>query len=167
MYDEKEIFASRIFSTEVGVRPSEPCSVSVAATHQLLTQIFEHICLIIIGDSQFRQASGSVIVEQDLQILERCNKSNIRALENIVGFDCNGDPVPTILCTTEAELRQAGDVWAEHVLENAKAYIMSFIYIVGTVTSGYAPVTAAWRVAGLDTDWAFYISKFEASTLQL
>jgi len=94
MYDETEIFASRIFSTEVGVRPSEPCSVTVAATHQLLTQMFEHICLIIIGDAQFRHASGSIISEQDLQILERCNKANISALENIVGLDCIGKPVP-------------------------------------------------------------------------
>ena len=28
--------------TGIGVRPAEPCSVSVVATHQLLTQIFEH-----------------------------------------------------------------------------------------------------------------------------
>jgi hypothetical protein len=82
-------------------------------------------------------------------------------------MDCSGNPVPKAIFTAEAELREAGDVWAEHVLENAKAYIMSFIYIAGTVTSGYAPVTAASRAAGLDTDWVFYISKFEASTLQL
>ena len=29
----------RVFSTEIGLRPAEPCSLSVAATHQMLTQI--------------------------------------------------------------------------------------------------------------------------------
>ena len=31
--------ASSVFTTFAGVRPAEPCSVSVAATHQLLTQL--------------------------------------------------------------------------------------------------------------------------------
>jgi hypothetical protein len=45
MYGNKnDLLTSRIFSTEVGVRPAEPCSVSVVATHQLLTNIFQHIC---------------------------------------------------------------------------------------------------------------------------
>ena len=30
---------SFIFTTNVGMRPAEPCSISVIATHQLLTQI--------------------------------------------------------------------------------------------------------------------------------
>ena len=42
--DKNDLLTSRIFSTEVGVRPAEPCSVSLVATHQLLTNIFEHIC---------------------------------------------------------------------------------------------------------------------------
>ena len=33
--------ASSVFTTFAGVRPAEPCSVSVAATHQLLTQLRE------------------------------------------------------------------------------------------------------------------------------
>ena len=45
--NENDWLKSRIFSTEVGVRPAEPCSVSVIATHQLLTNIFQHICKLI------------------------------------------------------------------------------------------------------------------------
>ena len=37
------MFESRIFATGVGVRPAEPCSLTVAATHQLLTQILLHL----------------------------------------------------------------------------------------------------------------------------
>ena len=73
MYSD-DLLSSRIFSTGVGVRPAEPCSVSVVATHQLLTNIFEHICVSIISEPTFRHVSGAVITELDLQILERCNQ---------------------------------------------------------------------------------------------
>ena len=73
MYSD-DLLSSRIFSTGCGVRPAEPCSVSVAATHQLLTNIFQHICVSIISEPAFRHVSGAVITELDLQILERCNQ---------------------------------------------------------------------------------------------
>ena len=157
---------SRIFTSEVGVRPAEPCSISVVATHQLLTNIFEHICefhlfslirgypgnttltplsfsnllyyfsgVTIIGNSHFRSISGSIITERDLQTLEKLNRDNIKSLERIVGVDRKGSELRDVV-DTEKVLRSAGDVWAEHILENAKAYIMSFIYIVVTVTIG-------------------------------
>ena len=73
MYSD-DLLSSRIFSTEVGVRPAEPCSVSVVATHQLLTNIYSHICITIISDPQFSKAAGAIVRERDLQILERCNQ---------------------------------------------------------------------------------------------
>ena len=94
-----DILPSRIFSTEVGVRPAEPCSVSVVATNQLLTNIFEHICITIISNPHFRHVSGAIITERDLQTLERCNRDNINALRSIVSKDTDGP---------ESELRAAG-----------------------------------------------------------
>lgn len=159
MYDrDKDMLSSRIFSTEVGVRPAEPCSVSVAATHQLLTNIFEHICLTIISDPRFRAVTGAIITEQDLKILERCNRDNIVALEKIVGRDQKGRADPNK--KTMKSLRAAGDMWSEHILENVKAYIMSFIYIVGTVTSGYPLISGLATLFGLEAEWAFYITRF-------
>jgi hypothetical protein len=73
MHSEKDFVSSRIFSTGVGVRPAEPCSISVAATHQLLTNIFIYLCDVIIGSHQFRHISGAIVTEHDLKILERCN----------------------------------------------------------------------------------------------
>ena len=58
-------FDSRIFSTDVGVRPAEPCTISVVATQNLLTLIFEHICLVILSDKQFRFATGAGITDSD------------------------------------------------------------------------------------------------------
>ena len=52
-----------------------------------------------------------------------------------------------------------GDVWSEHVLECAKAYIMSFIYIVATVTSGYPLVSGIAKAAGASSTWLPYLRK--------
>ena len=119
MYSD-DLLSSRIFSTEVGVRPAEPCSVSVMATHQLLTNIFEHICVTIISDPHFSKASGAIVTERDLQVLERCNQENVNALEEIVGVDSKGNEIHEKRSNTEHELRSAGDLWADHILENAK-----------------------------------------------
>lgn len=83
MYSD-DLLSSRIFSTGCGVRPAEPCSVSVVATHQLLTNIFEHICVSIISEPTFRHISGAVITEQDLQVLERCNQGKQYSLSPLL-----------------------------------------------------------------------------------
>ena len=155
-----DLLTSRIFSTEVGVRPAEPCSISVVATHQLLTNIFEHICMTILADPNFRYVTGSIINERDLQTLERLNVDNIKALERIVGVDRKGTKLHDKLLHKEAELRAAGDVWSEHILENAKAYIMTFIYIVVTVTIGRPLISGIAEAAGLRDERYYYITRF-------
>jgi hypothetical protein len=135
--------------------------VSVAATHQLLTNIFEHICVTIISDPAFSKFSGAIVTERDLQVLERCNQENVKALEEIVGVDRKGNEIHEKRSKTERELRSAGDLWAEHVLENAKAYIMSFIYVVGTVTSGFPLVSGLAKAFGLaGHEEVFYLIRF-------
>lgn len=156
--EDKDIFGSRVFTTDIGVRPAEPCSLSVAATHQLLTQIFEYICLVILSDQIFRDLTGAVITEPDLRILERCNQDNIVSLERIVGREVAGTEHQT---EAMRELKEAGDLWADHVLEVARAYIMSFVYIVATVTSGYPLITGIAMATGLLVGhWGFYLTRF-------
>jgi hypothetical protein len=151
--------SSRIFSTGVGVRPAEPCSVSVVATHQLLTQIFQHICLTVIGNPNYRRVSAAAITEYDLQVLETLNRDNIQALEDIVGMDAAGYPVDE--ASTTKDLRMLGNLWADHVLEQAKAYILTFIYVFVTVTSGYPIVSGISLAFGMTTNnWAFYLSEY-------
>lgn len=157
--EKDHVVNSRIFTTECGIRPAEPCSISVAATQQLLTNIFEHMCLVILSNPHFRHITGAVITERDLQELERCNQENIGALELIVGCDSDGNKLEGQMAKTEKDLRDAGDVWANHVLENVKAYILTFLYIFGTVTSGYPLVTGLARNAGVTSESTFYISK--------
>ena len=153
----EELFASRIFSTDVGVRPAEPCSVSVAATQQLLTQIFMHMSLVILDNADFRKYTRAVITKHDLSELEKCNQLNIAALEEIVGTTAEGERISS---DTENALRSQGDVWSEHVLEGVKGWIMSFMYIVGTVTAGYPLITGIATGCGLVATWAFYVTRF-------
>ena len=157
---DDHIFNSRVFSTEVGIRPAEPCSLTVAATHQLLTNLFEYIVVVILSDRRFRRITGSVISEQDLQVLEKCNKLNVDALTEIVGANRFGGILEKDH-GTEYELRAAGNVWADHILENAKAYIMTFMYIFVTVISGFPLFHAISYGAGLDSSnsWT-YLSKW-------
>jgi hypothetical protein len=156
--NDAQIFNSRTFSTEVGMRPAEPCSVSVAATHQLLTNLFEYICVIILSNPSYRRTTAATISEQDLQVLEKCNRENISALCDIISVTPSGEPYAFDRSRTATELRAAGDLWAEHILENAKAYIMTFIYIFATVVSGYPIVYGIAIAAGFDSasDWAYF-----------
>jgi hypothetical protein len=155
---EEQIFNCRTFSTEVGMRPAEPCSVSVAATHQLLTNLFEYICVIILSNPSFRRATAATISEQDLQVLEKCNRENISALCDIISVTTFGEPYTFEQSQTVKELRAAGDLWADHILENSKAYIMTFVYIFATVVSGYPIVYGIALASGLDSssDWAYF-----------
>lgn len=156
------MLSSRIFTTNVGLRPAEPCSVSVVATQQLLTQILMHVSISLLGDSEIRHFCKAVITESDLQILARCNQECIRALEDIVGASSDRKNHRLIAGPSKAELtlRSAGNVWSNHVLEYTKAYIVTFLYVVGTVVSGYPLITGSAIACGLDTDWVFYITRF-------
>lgn len=156
--NEDQIFNSRTFSTEVGMRPAEPCSVSVAATHQLLTNLFEYICVIILSNPSYRRTTAATISEQDLQVLEKCNEENISALCDIISVTPSGEPYAFGQTQTVKELRAAGNLWADHILENAKAYIMTFFYIFATVVSGYPIVFGIAVAAGFDSssDWAYF-----------
>jgi hypothetical protein len=157
---EGSMSASHIFSTDIGLRPAEPCSISVAATQQLLTLIFEHLCLTILSKKEYRHLSGALITEADLRALERCNRECIGALENIVGVDRTGKRFEGNGSHTEKTLRAAGQLWSDHVLENARAYIMSFVYVFATVTSGFPLVTGLALASGLNIEWALYITRF-------
>jgi hypothetical protein len=157
---DEHLFNSRTFTTDVGMRPAEPCSVSVAATHQLLTNLFEYICAFILSDPRFRRATAATISEQDLLVLEKCNRDNIDALCEIISVNASGESFTGDMSKTAVQLRAAGDLWAQHILENAKAYIVTFFYIFVTVISGYPLVYGISAAAGFNasSDW-LYLSK--------
>ncbi len=158
--NEGNMMHQRIFSTGVGIRPAEPCSISVAATHQLLTNLFQYMSVIVLSDPRFRRATKAQINEQDIQILERCSLMNINALTDIVGYNMFGyalDRTSSLL----NNLHELGNLWADHILEQARAYIMSFLYVFITVTSGWPLVSAIGHAFGVaDGDRITYFLRF-------
>ena len=122
-----------IFSTEVGLRPAEPCTISVAASHQILTQILIDLMRKVQLDG-LDEVSGGMYTPEDIKVLEDLNIGNLLALETITGFTRNNDKMPTEM---EALLRAKGNFWALHVLENPMSWMLSFVYIMATVVSGY------------------------------
>jgi hypothetical protein len=163
--DDRDHALCRIFSTEIGVRPAEPSSVSVAATHQLLTNLLQYISVVILSDPTFLRVTGAVITEQDIKILERCSHLNVEALSEITGSSSFGYALDR-KTKTQNHLHSAGDLWAEHILENARAYIMSFVYVFLTVTTGYPLLSFIAGKAGLDMDtspWAYAVRLLDAA----
>ena len=138
----------------------------MVATHQLLTNLFEYISAVVLSDMRYRHVTAATISEQDLQILERCNRENLHALSEIVGMDRSGMEL-THHDVVEKDLRAVGNLWADHILENVRAYIMSIAYILGTVLSGYPlAFSIAYFWAGLDksSDWMYLIHTVDAFT---
>ena len=161
-----KMFECRTFTTDVGIRPAEPCSVSVVATHYLLTLILEHILVAVLNDPHLGAVCQISIEGDTLSELETCNQGSIIALEGIVGYDREGKRITS---DTEATLRGKGGLWADHVLEAPRSWIMIAVYIMVTVTLGYPPVSAiCGEAAGLDLDsWIGYVVRFIDAMLYL
>lgn len=122
-----------VFSTEVGLRPAEPCSVSVAATHQILTNILLYLMRKVQLDG-LEEASGGKYTVEDYKQLEDLNHNNIAALEEICGYTRHNKRLPT---KTEKMLRDKGNYWALHVLETPMSWMCCATYILVTLFTGY------------------------------
>jgi hypothetical protein len=155
----EHVLNHRIFSTNIGIRPAEPCSLSVVATHQLLTNLLKYLSVVILSDNRYHRVTGATITAMDIEILETCGRMNIGALSEIVGVNSTGFKLDRE-SHVRKQLQRAGDLWAEHILENARAYMISFIYIFATVISGYPLFYAIAIGAGLDagSQW-IYVGK--------
>jgi hypothetical protein len=140
-------FRSYIFTTFAGIRPAEPCTVSVAATHQLLTQILLHLMQHVhrhVSPGMWAEASqhectcGSTFAPSEVAELAQLNASNIRALSDIVGIQEEaGEPICET--ATSAALRAQGRKWAQHVLEGPISWMLCAAYIAVTVVSANTP----------------------------
>jgi hypothetical protein len=180
MHSEAEgMFDSRVFCTNVGVRPAEPCTVSVAATHQVLTLMLEYIAQTVLAAPDLRAVAGCAYSDRDLAELECCNVNNIAALSEIVGVNEKGEvpnskPFHTAdveprsggfvggrgRTDTERALRRSGEAWAQHVLEAPRAWALATAYIVVSVTLGYPIVSGIGAAAGVSAVWALRLMSF-------
>eukprot|EP00613_Pedinella_sp_CCMP2098_P067037 CAMPEP_0171988882 /NCGR_PEP_ID=MMETSP0993-20121228/276127_1 /TAXON_ID=483369 /ORGANISM="non described non described, Strain CCMP2098" /LENGTH=1339 /DNA_ID=CAMNT_0012641859 /DNA_START=956 /DNA_END=4976 /DNA_ORIENTATION=- len=144
---------SRIFSTGVGMRPAEPCTVSVAATHQVLTQILIYLMgMVAEKDHTNHERYGATFTREECSQLQRMNEGTIDELELITGGDrvtgkaLAGKKKPL----TTVELEKVGNMWALHVLESPIIWVVCCVYVVTTVACGVSPlVRLALSAVGL------------------
>ena len=142
--------ASYVFTTMVGIRPSEACTISVAATHQVLSLLLIHIMYSTRmpdcdGVHSFATAAGSTFVMEEVEELNNLNKLGLEAIRDIVGEqvdECEEGKAPKLRDTaTSATLRAQGRVWSQHILEGPISWIMSAAYIALTVITGTTPLS--------------------------
>lgn len=133
LYTEWKV-ASYIFTTFCGLRPAEPCSLTVAATHQLLTQLLLYLMYATrYYDKDHPLLGGSFFRMEEVQELESLN---LNTLGNLAALASPDDP-------TRKQLVKQAKVWSAHILEGPIAWILSALYILATVTVGYTPLSAA------------------------
>jgi hypothetical protein len=143
---------SYVFVTHVGLRPAEPCTISLAATHQLLTQILLYVMVYLRhfdADGVFSKTCGSSYVREEVHELAQLNEANIGAVREIIGgpVEMPDGKMQIVDTPTSSELRAQGRRWAQHVLEGPISWMLSAIYIAGTVVGGGTPLTLI--VAGI------------------
>ena len=126
--------ASFVFTNFCGCRPAEPCSLTVAATHQVLTQILLYLMYAVRHyEPGLPRIAGSSFHIEEVRELETLNRNTLDALERLA----------TPGNETRASLLKQGDAWARHVLEGPIAWILSAVYILLTVVSGFTPLSLA------------------------
>jgi len=125
--------ASYVFSTFTGLRPAEPCSLTVAATHALLTQILIYVMHSTrLYMPEHPAICGSQYDIEEVRELEDLDRSSTKSVGAIVDAK---SAVNGALC-------QQGALWAQHVLEGPISQIMIALYIAVTVTLGWTPLSA-------------------------
>lgn len=139
-----DLCSQYVFSTHAGFRPAEPCTLSIAAMHHLLSQLllflmgflahFEH-------GSTCRSICGSSYNVQEVRELVTINLRQPLAAKDLIGQTAVGDTAPA------AALRKQGQQWAHHVLEGPLSWMLSFVYIGTTLLLGVTPIGALTGVA--------------------
>jgi len=130
--------ASYVFTTFCGSRPAEPCSLTVAATQQLLTQILLHLMYCVVHYEQGRpELGGSKFDKEEVQELEALDQDSLLTIDSLVKGSGDGDDA----CVRGDLIRQ-GRRWAQHILEGPISWIVSAMYIAVTVIIGATPLSA-------------------------
>jgi len=153
-------FRSSIFTTDIGMLPAEPCTLSVAATHHLLTLLLQYTMDSLQLSPEVFSTIGATFTTKDSRTLSR-NLSHL--IENLETITASGGEGGYHVHGPNANLRAIGRRFAQHVLEAPKVWILCAIYIIATVTSGYPLVGAVAGAVGYDSShhsWLPYVTGF-------
>jgi len=143
------MFVSHVMTSEAGILPAEPCSLSLVATHQTLTQLLLYLMryFSLFVDPEIKEATGAGFYKHDIEEIATMNRINLACLEDIVGVNCMGDVCRSAVSVA---LRAQGRLWSLHILEAPVSWILSAGYIVATVVSGYPVFYGLFVLAGAE-----------------
>mmetsp|Transcript_46359 Transcript_46359/g.88497 ORF Transcript_46359/g.88497 Transcript_46359/m.88497 type:complete len:1353 (-) Transcript_46359:72-4130(-) len=146
----QSMFESRVMISDAGILPAEPCSLSLVATHQTLTQLLLYLMRYFSSfvDPAVNEATGAVFYKHDMEELATMNANNVACMEEIVGSNVHGNSCPSKLCES---LRNQGRIWSQHILEAPISWILSFTYIMVTVVASFPLVYGICAVCGADS----------------
>jgi hypothetical protein len=82
-----------------------------------------------------KEAIGANFFRHETRELGSLSRHTLTALEDIVGVDRYGERMEAP--GVSDALRAQGRVWAQHVLEAPISWIVSTVYVAGTVLSSY------------------------------
>mmetsp|Transcript_74697 Transcript_74697/g.200059 ORF Transcript_74697/g.200059 Transcript_74697/m.200059 type:complete len:1216 (+) Transcript_74697:161-3808(+) len=136
----------RVWYTFSGWRPSEALTVSTVSCHQTLSELLLFLAKKASrADDLFRLRTGFKLTASDVSDFARLNESIItEGAPSLVGYNSAGEP----LAESQApKLRAQGRRWALHILETPWAWILSTMYIFGTIIGG-SPLFSAIRRRG-------------------
>ena len=140
--------ASYVFTTFTGCRPAEACSLTVAATHQLLTQVLLYLGYAVRyydGADTPTLKGASTYRTEEIQELEALNQNTLANIRRLIAPAPPGAAQSAADAEASAcrkELLQQAHRWAQHILEGPISWIISAVYIIVSVTIGFTPLSA-------------------------
>jgi len=138
-------WVNRVLPTYAGWRPSEALTVSTVACHHTLTELL--LSFARRADASppaFKAHAGLLLSQSDIGDIERLNRSFIvNTASDTVGACRDGRKRPTAI---SKDLERQGRQWALHILEGPHSWILSALYIFGTVITAH-PLFLSIKVA--------------------
>jgi len=145
-------FCRRAFSTMTAIRVTEPASITAVAMHHTLTQL-----LVACMDGLSRQSQigirERVLLPQDVVDMRRLTASIAGAAEQICGITAWREQIPT---QTHLKIVQLGRRWGSHLTEGFYATALGVAFVLGTVISGWLPISETVKLANIQQHTTLY-----------
>eukprot|EP00927_Polykrikos_kofoidii_P057293 TRINITY_DN5140_c0_g1_i1.p1 TRINITY_DN5140_c0_g1~~TRINITY_DN5140_c0_g1_i1.p1 ORF type:complete len:1692 (+),score=248.08 TRINITY_DN5140_c0_g1_i1:164-5077(+) len=138
-------FSKMLFSTNSGIRPSEPSTVATIAMHHTFTRLLLH-CAEQVTSNKSSVASGVpeiALHPSDVQDLKRLSDTLVASSEQIVGYTEAGQFLDS---STRRDLLSVGKYLGSHLIEGCFALLFGAVVVWATVSFGYPPFGAVFSL---------------------
>jgi hypothetical protein len=154
-----EAFSRRLFTNQCGRRLAEPATVTVATTHQTLTELLFYLTRQMQLRFPEQQPLGMTLSPNELLALQDIeDEFFMQDVEDILGVNVQGTVAPTRL---HRQIIQRGQRWAQHVTEAPLAWGIHALYIL--ITVGWA-IPFGYSIPLAQTLWRGLLLVFPVSS---